>query len=1029
MNIKNILFIITFFGYSLVSAQSTNLVNEVLNGSEGSSAFLSPDSGGFTDVYFLDSDLQGGNGGTSSSASLTEVNVNAGHGYEDQGLPLINDFVSSDFIGGNGGGATNSQGAVTAFGGDGVNIIRGDLTFANDLNPSTVSISSGTFTGGSGGTVSLYSTSTSDPSIYEQTFLNIPGAHGGHGFRFTRLDQSTPSFYYGATQDDTITVSEGTFIGGSGGTVINSEDGLISAQGGSGFFVDYADVVINGGTFSGGAAGTSNGILDRVGAGLHAQDANLIINGGVFNTNGLGLRVENRYYDTVNTINNGSFGEIEYISNYDDYTPTIDPTFDGSNRTTRANIYDGSISSISLSGVTFNDINIFGGSVDTIIFSSNASGSDRVSINSSANVGEIKILTQANNIVNFENDILPVGTSLDLGLGTLYSTNLSTQTGNQIQSTFSANNGSSIPNTGILSGENITLSSGTTWQLENDSSSPFENFQELSNTNGFLLVSTTGTITNNMIASDVSLAGNTEWLLGITGLEVITNGSIENLYASYGLGQLNEILNASGDLLIVANELQPAIQSNDDLRLYIQSQYSSSEELTVGLSESFLRTPEVVNASFDVQSKISDQIRMRQKQFRRFNYFGNAVTPKGPSGWISDTRDYLGKFFPSDEEEEAEFNRFKEQIDNRYEYLPNVKINETLKNAERTIPESRQFKKNLDQISERFSKEDIKDEIIPVRKAYASGYVGKGKAYNAVVRWLDNITPDFTLDKFIIPNNYQAWGRGYITDVNRDNLSNHAGYNARINGAMFGFDRKNDQFILGFSGGLAETSLDGNNDNDADMTSLHIGSYLSIFSEKLFFDANMNYTWNYIDTFSPTSTGYSSDFEGNNLSFSINSGWNLNFQDKLFISPEISHLSSLFSRDAYSEISSISGLPTKNYNTYDQWSHQTELGMTLMLLELIDHPRLEMIFRPEMRLFWLHTHNPELDSQLYTFQNNLNTVNNTLLPLEEDLFKIGFGVNFWDLNKYNTEFSLDMDYLKGSELKEYTFSGSFIHRF
>lgn len=1018
MNIKNILFIITFSGCSIVSAQSTNLVNEVLNGSEGSSAFLSLDSGGFTDVSFLNSDLQGGNGGTSSSTSLTEVNVNAGHGYEDQGLGLTIDFDSSNFIGGNGGGATNSQGAITAFGGDGINIVRGDASGGTDRDPTTISIASGTFTGGSGGTASLYSTIA--PDIYEQTFLNIPGAHGGHGLRFTRLGQYPPN--QDGAANDLIDISDGTFIGGSGGTVINSEYGLISAQGGSGLFVDYADVVINGGIFSGGASGTTNGILDRVGAGLYAQDANLIINGGVFNTNGLGLRVENRYYDTVNTINNGLFGEIEYISNYDDFSLT-------SNRTTRANIYDGSISNITLSGVTFNDINIFGGSVDTINFSSSASGSDRVSINSSANVGEIKILTQANNIVNFEDDILPIGTSLDLGLGTLYSTNLSTQTGNQIQSSFSANDGSSIPDSGILSGENITLSSGTTWQLENDSSSPFENFQELSNTNGFLLVSTTGTITNDMIASDVSLAGNTEWLLGITGLEIITNGSIQNLYASYGLGQLNEILNASGDLLIIANELQPAIQSNDDLRLYIQSQYSSSEELAVGLSESFLRTPEVVNVSFDVQSKISDQIRMRQKQFRRFNYFGNAVTPQGPSGWISDTRDYLGKFFPSDEEEELEFNRFKDQRDNRYEYLPNIKINETLKNAERLIPESRQFKKNLEQINERLSKEDVNDEIIPVRKAYASGYVGKGKGYNTIVRWLDNITPDFTLDKFIIPNNYQAWGRGYITDVNRNNVNNHAGYNARINGAVFGFDRKNDQFILGFSGGLAETSLEGKNDNDADMTSLHIGSYLSIFSEKLFFDANINYTWNYIDTFSPISTGYTSDSEGNNLSFSINSGWNLNFQDKLFITPEISHLSSSFSRDAHSEISSISGLPTKNYNTYDQWSHQTELGMTIMLLELIDNPRLEMIFRPEMRLFWLHTHNPELDSQLYTFQNNLNTVNSTLLPLEEDLFRIGFGVNFWDLNKYNTEFALDMDYLKGSESQEYTFSGSFIHRF
>ena len=103
--------------------------------------------------------------------------------------------------------------------------------------------------------------------------------------------------------------------------------------------------------------------------------------------------------------------------------------------------------------------------------------------------------------------------------------------------------------------------------------------------------------------------------------------------------------------------------------------------------------------------------------------------------------------------------------------------------------------------------------------------------------------------------------------------------------------------------------------------------------------------------------------------------------------------------------------------------------MTMMLLELIDNPRLQMIFRPELRVFWLHTHNPQLDSETYSFQNNVNLIKTSLLSREENLFRIGAGINFWDLNKYNTEFSLDVDYVSGASLKEYTFGGSFIHRF
>ena len=964
------------------------------------------------------STLQGGGGDVSNVTSLNEIDVNGGHGYEDQGIATSITLDTSSFNGGSGGFGTNSQGSIVSYGGDGVNIERGDLSFTGNFDPSIINISSGDFTGGDGGTTSLFK--ISDPSFYDQTNLDIPGSHGGHGFRFTRLDQFPPTLN-GYTDNDKISINDGVFTGGNGGVVLNSTNGLISAQGGSGLFVDYADVVINGGTFSGGAAGTTNGILDRVGAGVHAQDANLIINGGVFNTNGLGLRVENRYYDTVNTISNGVFGKIEYISNVDDYSGgTFIIT---SNRVTRANIYGGSISNITLSGVTFNNVNIHGGNIGSINFSSSGVGADSIFISSASSIDDIKILSQSSNTVNFENNLLPINTRLDLGLGNLYSTNLITQSGNQIKSTFSDNNSGSIPNTGVLSGENFTFTSGTSWELVNDTLNPFTNFQELSNTNGFLLASTTGSITNNLLVDDVSLAGNTEWLLGITGFQIISDGLTQNLYASYGFGQLSDILNASDDLLIIANELQPVIEANTDLRLYIQTQYNSAEELSIGLANSFLQTPEVANISIDIQSKISDQVRVRQKQHRKYRYFGNAIIPQGPSGWVNDTRNYITRFFPGNDAEKAESNKYEAHKNNRYEYLPNVKINETLKNAERSIPEGRQFKSNINQINERLSEDVKNDEIIPVRKAYVSGYVGKGRGYNAFTEWIDD------LKHTVLNDDYQTWGRGYFTDVNREGIGNQFGYQARINGAIIGFDRKNEHFMGGFSGGLAETSLIGDSDNDADMTSLHIGSYLSVFSKKSYVDANINYTWNYIDTSGPLSTKYTSNYEANNLSFSINSGININLKNKLFITPEISHISSLYSREAYKETSSINDLPIKNYDTYDQWSHQTEIGMTMMLLELIDNPRLQMIFRPELRVFWLHTHNPQLDSETYSFQNNVNLIKTSLLSREENLIRIGAGINFWDLNKYNTEFSLDVDYVSGASLKEYTFGGSFIHRF
>ena len=52
-----------------------------------------------------------------------------------------------------------------------------------------------------------------------------------------------------------------------------------------------------------------------------------------------------------------------------------------------------------------------------------------------------------------------------------------------------------------------------------------------------------------------------------------------------------------------------------------------------------------------------------------------------------------------------------------------------------------------------------------------------------------------------------------------------------------------------------------------------------------------------------------------------------------------------------------------------------------------------------------------------------------LLSQDKNLLKTGIGLNFWDLSKYNSNFSFDFDYLQGSSVKEFTLSGSFIYRF
>ena len=127
----------------------------------------------------------------------------------------------------------------------------------------------------------------------------------------------------------------------------------------------------------------------------------------------------------------------------------------------------------------------------------------------------------------------------------------------------------------------------------------------------------TGSLTNNLSVDDITLVGNTQWLYDINGFNIVTDGLFDRLYATYGIGQLNEILGVTGDLLVVANVLQPQLDTSEELRSFIQNQYDNADDLRVGLTDTYLRTPEVAQTSIGIQSIVLGQISDRIKNLPR----------------------------------------------------------------------------------------------------------------------------------------------------------------------------------------------------------------------------------------------------------------------------------------------------------------------------------------------------------------------------------------------------------------------------
>ena len=117
------------------------------------------------------------------------------------------------------------------------------------------------------------------------------------------------------------------------------------------------------------------------------------------------------------------------------------------------------------------------------------------------------------------------------------------------------------------------------------------------------------------------------------------------------------------------------------------------------------------------------------------------------------------------------------------------------------------------------------------------------------------------------------------------------------------------------------------------------------------------------------------------------------------------------------------------FDSYEQWSHQSEVGAAVSMVRVLDNARLQMAFQPELRVHWVHQFEPDMDAESYRFTGTAETLNARLQSREEDLIRLGAGVRFWNWDSQTTEFGLNLDHLTGGAYAEWMVSGHFIHRF
>ncbi|HEY5654177.1 MAG TPA: autotransporter outer membrane beta-barrel domain-containing protein, partial [Pontiella sp.] len=270
-----------------------------------------------------------------------------------------------------------------------------------------------------------------------------------------------------------------------------------------------------------------------------------------------------------------------------------------------------------------------------------------------------------------------------------------------------------------------------------------------------------------------------------------------------------------------------------------------------------------------------------------------------------------------------------------------------------------------------------------------------------------------------------GWIRGYGVLAEQDEADSFDALDTKSYGTVIGIDKSFGNLLIGLAGGMGGSNIDADFGSSADIDSYQGSIYSTIGGEKLFVDLAFGYTA--IETTEkPLGSITSFEFDSEILSTYLGAGYSFDITEKIILTPEISGLYSEYSQDEYTR----KVILTQNVDSYDSESILGSIGATISTAHQIDILKLQTAIIPELRAHWLHEFNADMDDGSFTYSNfGGGTGVLQVRAREEDLYKLGFGLDMWNWKAESTKFELDYDGLFGDAYTEHTISGKITYKF
>ncbi len=620
------------------------------------------------------------------------------------------------------------------------------------------------------------------------------------------------------------------------------------------------------------------------------------------------------------------------------------------------------------------------------------------------------------------------GSSLDVGYGAVTATTFSAVS-SDIATSFSD------ADRGLITGDDLSFSN-VTWTLTGSSTN--KNLP-------LTLASANNSLDATNITLNVSKGSGANWNFGFSDWYT-TNGALD-LVVDYGLADLESAFGADpnsefGRVVAALSGLYDQTSTQYEILTTLgddPDQYEDQANYTV--QNGYLRTPEMANTLMRQQNIFTDQVKLRTRGSLRYKNWGTSVASTGAAGpqfWFEDAKAWVSDRLPSWDVREdirgLEDSLPASEADGSSQVVSKPYVGSTSGQARK------EYKALGDQI----------DATLPKPKfgGWLTGWLPKW-SFRDTARAADERLPRLNLRdaartaedrlsesteiEIEVPATYQFWGRGYASRIDQGSTGDHAGYDARVAGAVAGVDKRFENLLVGLVGGYSRVTvaggetLYGNAGNDAESDTLNGAAYVAANGEKAYFDANISYAFSNVETEGIRSLGYEGQYDASTLSMYLGGGLGFAFfNDSVLVSPEASIQATYYEREGYSE-SSSEGFGDKVWGSYDQWSYLSSVGATISMIRKIEAFELEMEFQPEIRAHWLHEFNPEMDDASYDLAGSGISV--ALQAREEDLFKVGAGMRFSKWTSDSLEFGLDVDGVFGSDYSACSFGGKLTHRF